>query len=68
MADFVADVRAPTPSAAAELAVPELHELENRIDAQQRHLAAALRNLLQQYQIRFERVATHPVLESLLKL
>ena len=61
MADFVADVRAPTPSVAAELAVPELHELETRIYAQQRHLAAALRDLLQQYQIRFERVATHPV-------
>ena len=46
IADFVADVRAPTPSAAAELAVPEWHELENRIYEQQRRLAAALRDLL----------------------
>jgi exodeoxyribonuclease VII large subunit len=61
IADFVADVRAPTPSAAAELAVPEWHELENKLYEQQRRLAAALRDLLQQYQIRFERVATHPV-------
>lgn len=37
IADFVADVRAPTPSAAAELAVPVKAELEERIN---RELAA----------------------------
>ncbi|MCX9083415.1 MAG: exodeoxyribonuclease VII large subunit [Candidatus Methanoperedens sp.] len=31
IADFVADVRAPTPSAAAEIAVPEKQELSNQI-------------------------------------
>lgn len=31
IADFVADVRAPTPSAAAEIAVPDRFELTNRI-------------------------------------
>ena len=42
IADFVADVRAPTPSAAAEVAVPHRLELEGHIRLAQRSLASAL--------------------------
>jgi len=61
IADFVADVRAPTPSAAAELAVPELGELERLLGQEQRRLVSALRDSVQALQIRFERVAEHGV-------
>ena len=44
--DFVADLRAPTPSAAAELAVPDITELKKRIDTAQGRMSVLLRNKL----------------------
>lgn len=46
IADFVADVRAPTPSAAAELAVPDARQLLESIRALQQRLAAMMRGRL----------------------
>lgn len=43
IADFVADLRAPTPSAAAELAVPVLSELQDSLDELQMRLKQALK-------------------------
>ena len=42
ISDFVADLRAATPSNAAELAVPDQQELRQRMDALQERLSAAL--------------------------
>ncbi|PYL60911.1 MAG: exodeoxyribonuclease VII large subunit [Verrucomicrobia bacterium] len=42
--DFVADLRAPAPSAAAELIVPDITDLERRIDSWSRALARQLLN------------------------
>lgn len=46
IADFVADLRAPTPSGAAELAVPDRGELGILIDREQERLMTALENRL----------------------
>ena len=48
IADFVADLRAPTPSAAAELAVPDLAEWRPILRGLGAQLAADLRGVLQQ--------------------
>ena len=47
IADFVADVRAPTPSVAAELAVPDSSELLIKIQAFGRRLTTLIRQQLQ---------------------
>lgn len=48
IADFVADVRAPTPSAAAELAVPDLAELRPALQAARRRLGALMLGVIEQ--------------------
>lgn len=46
IADYVADLRAATPSNAAELVVPDQQELQLRLDAMQNQLAAAMKRRL----------------------
>ncbi len=49
IADFVADVRAPTPSAAAELTVPEKKYLKQRIDDMHQDLLSIMTRMLTFY-------------------
>jgi exodeoxyribonuclease VII large subunit len=54
--DFVADMRAPTPSAAAELIVPDFTDLERQIDRSERTLRRQLLNRVRDAQQRLDHV------------
>ncbi len=55
IADFVADLRAPTPSAAAELAVTDIFDLQDRINLYQRRLQLLLRKKVEVLRLRYEK-------------
>ncbi|MFH0793735.1 MAG: exodeoxyribonuclease VII large subunit [bacterium] len=59
IADFVADLRAPTPSAAAELVITNQSELVGQIHELQTRLRRALRVQMQSLQFRYEQLARH---------
>ena len=66
IADFVADLRAPTPSAAAELAVPDIEELKLKIIGYENRLKQALIQKVQLMRLQYEkcmqsRVFTQPL-------
>ncbi len=62
--DFVADMRAPTPSAAAELAVPDAIELSSRISTLDARLKGALSNRLKRARRDLENLTGRRVMKS----
>jgi exodeoxyribonuclease VII large subunit len=65
--DFVADLRAPTPSAAAELVVPDIIDLRRRVDVLASSLDKCLRNFLAHQQTRLRFLSERTLARELLK-
>ncbi|WP_219061314.1 exodeoxyribonuclease VII large subunit [Pseudomonas sp. UMAB-08] len=57
ISDFVADVRAPTPSAAAELLAPDASDLQRRVDNLKRRLVTRIQDRLMRERLRLEGIS-----------
>lgn len=55
ISDFVSDLRAPTPSAAAELAVPNIEEIVNKLDTYKNRYKNALKKKIEYMKLRYEK-------------
>ncbi len=64
ISDFVADLRAPTPSAAAELAVADVNETKWKIENYKNNMKILLTKKLNEMKHRFDRVKLSPVFEN----
>ena len=61
IADFVADLRAPTPSAAAELANPDIYELKNKIRTLNERARLSLKKKLEFLKMRYQNLMSSKV-------
>jgi len=64
ISDYVADLRAATPSNAAELAVPDREALEQTLDAMSASMATALLRQLKSARQHLNVLSSHPALQS----
>lgn len=64
ISDFVADLRAPTPSAAAELAVPDIYELKQKINTYQNRMKISLTKKVEIMKLRYEKCMSSVVFKE----
>ena len=58
IADFVSDLRAPTPSAAAELAVPKIDDIEDKLNLYRNRYKNALTKKVELMKLRYQKCMT----------
>ncbi|MBU7007659.1 exodeoxyribonuclease VII large subunit [Phosphitispora fastidiosa] len=63
IADFVADMRAPTPSAAAEIVVPDFREIQKNIDMLEQRMILGLKNLIYTSREKLNSLTGSPVMK-----
>ena len=64
ISDFAADLRAPTPTAAAELAVPQTDELNNRIYQISKRLTKIMENMLSNNKERLDNICKKQIIKN----
>ena len=64
IADFVADLRAPTPSAAAELAVPNMRDIIEKLELSRKRLRDALVEKLDVMRLKYEKCLSSRVFKE----
>jgi len=64
ISDFVADLRAPTPSAAAELAVPDVQELRQKINTYQNRMKTTLKKKIELMKLKYEKIINSKVFKE----
>ena len=68
IADFVADLRAPTPTAAAELAVKNIEDIENYLSDAVTRMNTALTNRVDYYKEKIDKYKTNYIINNPMKL
>ena len=68
ISDFVADLRAPTPSAAAELANPDIYEIKEKINTYNSRMRLSLKKKLDFMKLKYEKIMSSNIFLSLIHI